>query len=223
MLEISTCGAIPPYQHLLAGKLAALLLFSPRIADDYRRTYSDPSIISSQLKNSPVVRDNTLVYLGTTSLYTQGSSQYERIRLPAGLINADQSELGYRRVGRTEGYGTRQFLDETRSAVEKFMGYCLEFRDVNSIFGEGPSPKLRKLVAGLRALGFPPDTLMQHKRERLIYAAELAPQARDFLNARTPACRITCCVRNNSAMRLTELSPIGPIGGCDREWATLPA
>jgi hypothetical protein len=31
MLEISTCGAIPPYNHLLGGKLAALLLFSPEI------------------------------------------------------------------------------------------------------------------------------------------------------------------------------------------------
>ena len=36
MLEISTCGAIPPYRHVLGGKLAALLLFSPQIADDYR-------------------------------------------------------------------------------------------------------------------------------------------------------------------------------------------
>ena len=149
MLEISTCGAIPPYQHVLGGKLAALLLFSPEIADDYRRLYTGPSIISSQLKNAPVHRDNTLVYLGTTSLYAQGSSQYERLRLPAGVIAPDQPELRYLRVGLTSGYGTLQFLAETREAVEQYMNQNRAFPDVNSIFGEGPSPKLRKLVMNL--------------------------------------------------------------------------
>ncbi|QQS53743.1 MAG: DUF4338 domain-containing protein [Candidatus Competibacteraceae bacterium] len=187
MLEISTCGAIPPYQHVLGGKLAALLLFSPQIADDYRNLYSGPSIISSQLKNAPVCRDGILVYLGTTSLYAQGSSQYERVSLPAGVISVQQAELRYRRIGFTSGYGTLQFLTETRKAVEGYLSQRREFRDVNSIFGEGPSPKLRRLVAGLRQLGFPPDTLTRHNRPRLIYAAELAKQARDFLNARSVA------------------------------------
>lgn len=187
MLEISTCGAIPPYQHVLGGKLAALLLFSPQIADDYRSLYSGPSIISSQLKNAPIHRDNTLVYLGTTSLYAQGSSQYERIRLPTGVISPQQAELCYQRIGFTSGYGTLQFLAETRDAVEKYLTQKQEFRDVNSIFGEGPSPKLRRLVAGLRRLGFPPDKLTLHNRPRLIYAAELSSQARDFLNARSAA------------------------------------
>ncbi len=184
MLEISTCGAIPPYQHVLGGKLAALLLFSPQIADDYRSLYSGPSIISSQLKNAPIHRDNTLVYLGTTSLYAQGSSQYERVRLPVGVISAQQPELRYQRIGFTSGYGTLQFLAETRKAVEDYLSQRREFRDVNSIFGEGPSPKLRRLVAGLRELGFPPDTLTRHNRLRLIYAVELAAEARSFLNAR---------------------------------------
>src|SRR5207248_41884 len=68
LMEITTCGAIQPYNHLLAGKLTALLLLSPQVADDYRRRYgSEPSIISSLLKNEPLVRDSTLVYLGTTS------------------------------------------------------------------------------------------------------------------------------------------------------------
>jgi hypothetical protein len=56
MLELTTCGAIPPYNHILAGKLTALLLLSPQVADDYRRRYGkEPSIISSLLKNTPLV------------------------------------------------------------------------------------------------------------------------------------------------------------------------
>jgi hypothetical protein len=184
MLEISTCGAIPPYNHLLGGKLAALLLFSPQIADDYRRLYARPSIISSQMKNAHVCRDNILVYLGTTSLYAHGSSQYERVKLPAGIISQDQTELRYKKIGLSAGYGTLQFLDETRASVERFLTKQFQFRDINSIFGEGPSPKLRQLVAGMKELGFPPDTLMVHNRPRLIYAVELTSQAKEFLNAR---------------------------------------
>jgi hypothetical protein len=80
MLEISTCGAIPPYNHILGGKLAALLLFSPEIADDYRRIYSRPSVISSQMKNAHVERESSLVYLGRTSLYAHGNIQYNWVR-----------------------------------------------------------------------------------------------------------------------------------------------
>ena len=59
MLELTTCGAITPYNRILAGKLTALLMLSPQVAADYRRRYgNEPSIISSQLKNAPVCRDS---------------------------------------------------------------------------------------------------------------------------------------------------------------------
>lgn len=182
MLELTTCGAIPPYNQLLAGKLTALLLLSPQVADDYRQRYGgEPSIISSLLKNAPLVRDSTLVYLGTTSLYALGSSQYERLRLPAGTIAPDQRELRYERVGYTSGYGTVQFAPETVQAVETVMTNRDGFREVNSIFGEGPSPRLRKLRAGLKMLGFDPENLLRHNQHRLIYAVPLAENALAFM------------------------------------------
>lgn len=135
MLELTTCGAIPPYNHLLSGKLTALLLLSPQVAADYRYRYgNEPSIISSLLKNEPLVRDSTLVYLGTTSLYALGSSQYERLRLPAGTIAPDQPELRYERVGHTSGYGTVQFAPETVRAVETVVTNREGFREVNSTY-----------------------------------------------------------------------------------------
>lgn len=182
MLEITTCGAIPPYNDLLAGKLTALLLLSPQVADDYRRRYGcEPSIISSLLKNKPLVRDSTLVYLGTTSLYALGSSQYERLKLPAGIIAPEQPEIRFERVGHTSGYGTVQFAPETVAAVEEVVKAHFGFRDVNSIFGEGPSPRLRKLRTGLKLLGFDPENLLRHNQHRLIYGMTLATNAREFL------------------------------------------
>ena len=184
LLEITTCGAIAPYNRILGGKLVALLMLSPQICADYRRRYSSPSIISSQMKNRPVIRDNTLVYLGTTSLYVHGSSQYNRLCLPAGTIAPEQESICYNAIGQTSGFGTVQFSLDTSKALDAYLAYDSDFKEVNSVFGEGTSPKLRKLKMGLRKLGFDPNKLIQHRHHRLIYAAPLFPKARDWLQER---------------------------------------
>ncbi len=184
LLEITTCGAIAPYNRILGGKLVALLMLSPQIGVDYRRRYSGPSIISSQMKNQPVIRDNALVYLGTTSLYVYGSSQYNRLRLPAGTIAPDQECIRYDEIGQTSGFGTIQFSPETSRAINVFLAREHGFKEVNSVFGEGTSPKLRKVQMGLRRLGFDPGKLIQHRQHRLIYGASLFPAAREWLQER---------------------------------------
>lgn len=185
MLEITTCGAIYPYAPLLGGKLVALLMLSPEVGADYRAEYTAPSIISSQMRNQPVIRENALVYLGTTSLYVHGSSQYNRLKLPAKVIAPDQAELAYIAVGETSGYGTIQFSSDTSRAIDAWLSTRDSFREVNSVFGEGTSPKLRKLKAGLRSIGFDPDKLLQHRQQRLIYAAPFWSGACEWLTERT--------------------------------------
>lgn len=152
MLEMTVCGAVRPYNHLLGGKLAALLMLSPQIADDYTRRYGKAvSIISSMMKNEPVVKDSRLVFFGTTSLYLHGASQYNRVRLPAGVISPEQKEIRYQSMGETGGFGTVQFSGDTVEAVEKVVTSSKGYRQVNSVFGESRSPKLRKLRTGLDA------------------------------------------------------------------------
>lgn len=187
LLEITTCGAVAPYSSMLGGKLVALMLLSPQVAADYRSVYNAPSIISSQMRNRPVVRDNSLVYLGTTSLYMHGSSQYNRLKIPAGTIAPDQDEIRYLPIGQTSGFGTVQFSPETSRAIDLLLSSQKAFKDVNSVFGEGTSPKLRKIKAGLKLLGFDADRLMQHRQHRLIYSVPLFPAARDWLMERTHA------------------------------------
>ena len=184
LLEITTCGAIAPYNRVLGGKLVALLMLSPQVSADYRRRYASPSIISSQMKNRPVIRDNALVYLGTTSLYVHGSSQYNRLQLPAGTIAPDQESIRYNAIGQTSGFGTIQFSPDTSRAIDAYLAHERDFKEVNSVFGEGTSPKLRKLKMGLRRLRFDPDKLIQHRHHRLIYGAPLFPKARDWLQER---------------------------------------
>lgn len=184
LLEITTCGAVGPYGPLLGGKLAAMLMMSPQVGADYRAAYGSPSIISSQMLNRPVVRDNALVWLGTTSLYVHGSSQYNRLRLPAGTFASDQPELRFEPVGVTRGFGTVQFSPETSRAIDALVSSSRSFKDVNSVFGEGTSPKLRKMKQGLRLIGFNPDRMLRHQQQRLIYAVPLSERSRDWLMER---------------------------------------
>ena len=182
LLEITTCGAVSPYNRMLGGKLVALLLLSPQVAADYRRRYGrEATIIRSQLKNARVVPDNDLVWLGTTSLFSHNSSQYERLRLPAGVIAPDQPEIRYTYLGDTSGYGTVQFADDTVRALDGLLRRRRGYRDVNSVFGEGASPRLRKLRAGLDAIGFDADLVMLHHQERRIYGAPLFAGAGAYL------------------------------------------
>ena len=182
LLEITTCGAVAPYNRMLGGKLVALLLLSPQVAADNNRRYgNEPAIIRSLLKNTRVVPDNTLVWLGTTSLFSHGSSQYERLRLPAGVIAPDQEEIRYRYLGETSGYGTVQFADETVRSLDTVMRQRRGYRDVNSVFGEGASPRLRKLRSGLDAVGFNANLTMLHHQGRRIYGVPLFSGAGAYL------------------------------------------
>ncbi len=193
MLDITTCGAIPPYNYLLGGKLMALLMLSPQVAQDYKQRYGDkPSIIASQVKGEKVVRDCQLVFLSTTSLYAAGSSQYNRVSLPAKTFHPEQPRLLYQNQHKNEsnsknekwqttGFGTVQFSKETSDAVVKLGKLESGYQDINNIFGEGSSPKLRKMREGLEAVGLSADVLLRHRQPRLLYCVELAPDSRAFL------------------------------------------
>lgn len=52
---------------------------------------------------------------------------------------------------------------------------------VNSIFGEGVSPKLRKVRQALDLLNLPSGMLLRHHRQRVVYAVSLIKNLGDYL------------------------------------------
>lgn len=183
MADISVCGAVQPYNAILAGKLVSALAASPAVVAEYRRRYEEsPSQIASSMAGRSIVRDPALVYVGTTSLYGNGSSQYNRIRVPASLLGGEpNASLRFEKLGDSESFGTAHFSNETVDALERYLRQAANGERVNSIFGEGVSPRLRKVRAGLEQLGYPADALMQHGRRRSVYGVLLAKNARDYL------------------------------------------
>ncbi len=181
--DISVCGAVQPYNAILGGKLVAMLAASPEIVAEYERRYAAAeSEIASSMAGRPIVRKPQLVLIGTTSLYGVGSSQYNRIRIPCEVLGGRSDEvLRYEELGYSEAFGTSQYSDETIQALTRLMQQDSDGERVNSIFGEGVSPRLRKVRAGLDALDFPSDLLLRHDRRRIIYAVSLVRNLPNYL------------------------------------------
>lgn len=178
MMEIIVCGSIPPYNQLLGGKLISVLACSPRVIKDYTDKYSNQvSEIASRMKGKKVVRDSRLAFLGTTSLYSVGSSQYNRIKVPMG----NDFMLTYKEMGITEGYGTVYFSKTTTSAFMRVLELQDGGRRINNIFGEGTSPRFRLISRGLSSLGIKSNAFLQHYSPRIVYSMELAKNTNDFL------------------------------------------
>ena len=183
MADITVCGAVQPYSQILGGKLVSMLAASPEVILAYRDRYGQhESEIASSMASRPIVRPAHLVFLGTTSLYGVGSSQYNRLRMPAELLGGRPGErLEYVQLGKSNAYGTSQFSSGTVEALVAFVEQTSNGQRVNSIFGEGVSPKLRKLRDGLLALGLPHDQLLQHGRHRIVYGVPLVRNLREYL------------------------------------------
>ncbi|HVS37683.1 MAG TPA: Druantia anti-phage system protein DruA, partial [Gemmataceae bacterium] len=183
MADLTICGAVPPYNEVLGGKLVAMLMVSPEVVGEYRRRYGGlPSVIASSMAGRPIRRPAALAFIGTTSLYGQRPSQYDRISIPRDPNAPDPpSGLRYEYLGRTRGIGTFQFNDRTVAELAVLLAQSKRGQQVNSVFGEGVNPRLRKIRDGLDALGLPTDDLLNHGGPRLVYGVELTENTRAYL------------------------------------------
>ena len=183
MMDITICGAVAPYNALLGGKLVALLMASPEVRGAYVRKYRGASsIIASAMAGKAVRRRPRLVLLGTTSLYAAGSSQYNRIKLPAEAVRGTPgSSVSFESLGHSRGFGSFHFSRNTLREFDLVMAHSHNGRRVNSIFGEGVNPKLRKVREALDLVGLRADILLRHGSPRIVYGIALASNFREIL------------------------------------------
>ncbi|GEL96117.1 Druantia anti-phage system protein DruA [Cellulomonas composti] len=179
--DLTVCGAVAPYNALAAGKLVGALAVSPTVLASYRAKYSRPSEIASAMAGRPITREARLAFVGTTSLYGTGSSQYNRLFWPASTMGGQGgARMGFYELGRSRSFGSSHFSDATVDALVRLCEHSGGFVRVNSLFGEGVSPRLRKVRLGLAALGWPTNELQRHGRERILYGVPLVENVRDY-------------------------------------------
>lgn len=181
MADLAVCGAVAPYNAILGGKLVGMLAASPTVVRAYRDKYSGyQSEIASAMAGRPIRRSANLAFIGTTSLYGAGASQYNRIKVPAGVLDGS-ADIVYRELGRSKSYGTSHLSAESVNALVRLSEQSQTGIRVNSIFGEGVNPKLRKVRYGLDLLGWPAGELLQHGRQRIVYGISLVGNLLPYL------------------------------------------
>ncbi len=175
MMDITTCGALPPYSEVLGGKLVALLMASPQVIADYRERYANtPSEIASRMRGAEVIRPAHLVLLGTTSLYSVGSSQYNRLK--AQVANG---KVAYVPVGETQGYGSVHISRRTYKTLQELLRRHPLLEPQSNTFAAGVNYKMRSIESGLSHLGL--SKLQEHKNRRLVYLVPLVTNWREYL------------------------------------------
>ena len=179
--DLTVCGAVAPYNALAAGKLVSALAVSPKVIAAYRTKYLRPSEIASSMAGRPITRESRLSFISTTSLYGSGSSQYNRLHWPASVMGGPEDKrISFTELGRSRSFGTSHFSDETVDALVRLSRIKGAVVRVNGVFGEGVSPRLRKVRLGLAALGWPSNELLRHGRERIVYGVQLVENLRDY-------------------------------------------
>jgi len=181
MADLTVCGAIAPYNALLGGKLVSMLAVSPSVIRAYRERYTDyASVIASSMAGRPIRRRTNLAFIGTTSLYGSGSSQYNRVRIPAEVLGGREG-IEFRQLGKSRSFGTSHLSDQTVRALVRLSEHSRTGIRVNSIFGEGVNPKLRKVRDGMDLLGWPSEELLRHGRQRIVYGVSLVSNLLPYL------------------------------------------
>lgn len=178
--DVTICGALPPYNELLGGKLVSMLMTSPEVVAGYRARYRDSvSVIASSMAGRAILRPPTLVFLATTSLYGR-SSQYNRLVMPLDHVDGPADEaVRYKSVGFTRGTGTLQFARETTEALNAL--FTEGNRRVNNVFGEGVNPRMRMIREALGKLELDPDMFLSHGNRREIFAIHLIRNTARYL------------------------------------------
>jgi hypothetical protein len=131
------------------------------------------------MANKPVYKSTLLLGITTTSLYASGSSQYNRIKVTRDKVDIfnkrSKGILEYKNIGTSEGYGTFQFSSKTLKATSEFLSSDLDDKSTrsNSIFGEGSSPRMRRIREVLDRFKIPAEKILKHSYKRIVYLYSL--------------------------------------------------
>lgn len=166
MMDAYVLGALPPYNHLLGGKLVAYLLASNEMRQIYQDKYAKSMTI---IKNRQA---SDLALIVTTSLYGSKSSQYNRIRYDGVPL--------YLPIGETAGYGTLHISNETFDAFRQLLQ--LSDREISYEFGNGANWRLRVIKRACEAISLDSETILKHSFQRGLFAVPLADNWKSFMN-----------------------------------------
>ena len=166
VMDAFVLGAVPPYSHLLCGKLVAMLAASDEVREAFHRKYAG---------NSSVIRKRTLpsqlVCLTTVSALGR-SSVYNRLKLDGRKI--------FHSVGFTQGSGEFHFANGLYAALHEYAVRHCDPTAKHSLWGTGFRNRREIVKKCLPKLGLSSEWLY-HGVRREVFVIPLAENARQVL------------------------------------------
>lgn len=152
-MDAYAVGAVPPYSHLLGGKLCAGMISTDTIRRGYWRQYAGKH---TEMCNEQI--SQPLVGVTTTSAFGR-SSQYNRLKYKDRLL---AQPIGY-----TRGYGMLH-LEHTYEQACDYLRMVGKHTDAG--YGNGPKVRWQNMTKALMGVGLP-RTMLRHGvlREVFLY------------------------------------------------------
>jgi hypothetical protein len=166
VMDVFALGAVPPYSHLLCGKLVAMLATSNEVRRAFQRKYAGRK---SRIRRHR--HDGRLAMLTTTSALGR-SSLYNRLNY------AD--EKMYQSVGFTEGFGEFHFSNGLYSTISAYANRWCEPTERKSRWGDGYRNRREVLAKCLSKIGLSKNWLV-HGVQREVFVVPLASNTLPFL------------------------------------------
>ncbi|WP_353473433.1 DUF4338 domain-containing protein [Salipiger sp. H15] len=180
--DLSVCGAVAPYNMLIGGKLVTAVMASEEVREIYKKRYGKQvSEISSQIKGQRVQRSSDLKLLTTTALYGVGSNQYSSLTLRASRCPELACDVVWTKIDSSTGFTVTHISDETVQMMRNLGIAEYGRRRINSVFGEGSSPRTRQIREGLNLLGINNSELLEQPNKKKVYGCEMFQGAREQL------------------------------------------
>jgi hypothetical protein len=171
-IELSICGAAPPFGPLRLGKLLAAAAGSVEVIDAWGADRPLGEIAADTFQ--PSVRDAVpnpgALVVFTSGLYPGHAAQYNRVRV---------GPLKWRKIGETLGYGSFHVSLETSRLAAQYNAAVDGYRHITRTFGEGASPRFREVGRAIARLELP--DLLRHEFPRPLYALPLVDDPQSVL------------------------------------------
>ena len=171
-MDMYTLGAVPPYNHLLAGKLAVYAAASREVREAYQNRYSE-AVTQIEGRILPA----HLVMLTTTSAFGR-SSLYNRVRY--------QDREVAQRLGETTGYGNVR-LNAVRDIYPQIKKFLIQegYEDRMGFGKGGPKEAWRNITQVMQMLGIKGDNALHHGIKREAWAVPLAGNTWEYLSGQS--------------------------------------
>jgi hypothetical protein len=166
LMDAFVLGAVPPYSHLLCGKLVAMLVTSNEVRHAFSHKYGQRK---SLILQRPL--DGQLAMITTTSALGR-SSIYNRLKLRDRVL--------FESVGFTRGYGEFQFLNGLYDGMVHYARRFCEPTAKHERWGTGFRNRREVVKKCLARIGHSAEYL-RHGVRREIFIIPLAANARQFL------------------------------------------